>query len=198
MKKLFTLLLTMILVMGSYTILPAIQGNAEAEKSTQNGDIVKLLCGKYDIDKTENHLKNVCLDDEINPLLTLPENIEKALTISDKEKKLLAQLVHAEAKGEPYVGKVAVATVVLNRVEHEEFPDTIAEVIYEENAFEPVQNDSINEPADKDAYKAVTEALLDQGNEEEALFFYNPDTTTSDWIFTREVIKIIGNHAFAI
>ncbi|WP_227937629.1 cell wall hydrolase [Alkalihalobacillus deserti] len=195
MKKLFTLLITMILVMGSYT---AIQGNAEAEISTQTGDIVELLCVKYGIDKTENHIKNLCFDNEINPLMTLDENIDHSLTISDKEKDLLAQLVHAEAKGEPYVGKVAVATVVLNRVEHEEFPDTIEEVIYQENAFEPVRNDSINKPADKDAYKAVTEALLDQGNEEEALFFYNPETATSDWIFTREVIKIIGNHAFAI
>lgn len=198
MKKLFTLLMTMTLVMGSYTILPAIKGNAKAVISTQTGDSVKLLCGKYEIDKTENQLRNVCMDDELNPLLTLPENLENALSISDIEKELLAQLVHAEAKGEPYVGKVAVATVVLNRVEHEEFPDTIEEVIYEKNAFEPVRNDSITKPADKDAYKAVTDALLDQGNEVEALFFYNPETATSDWIFTREVVKVIGNHAFAI
>lgn len=200
MKKLFTSLLTMILVMGFYTIFPAIEGKAEeGEISTQSGEIIKLLCGKYEIDTNESHLNNVCTDDEVNPLLTLPENIENALMISDQEKKLLAQLVHAEAKGEPYVGKVAVATVVLNRVEHEEFPDTIEDVIYQENAFEPVRNESINEEADQDAYQAVTEALLDQGNvEEEALFFYNPETATNDWIFTREVIKVIGNHAFAI
>jgi N-acetylmuramoyl-L-alanine amidase len=118
--------------------------------------------------------------------------------ISNEEKNLLARLVHAEAKGEPYAGKVAVAEVVLNRVEHSQFPDTVEEVIYEKNAFEPVQNNSIKEPADPASVNAVQDALSNQKNDNEALYFYNPETATSDWIRSREVIKTIGNHSFAV
>lgn len=124
----------------------------------------------------------------------------ESVQISSKDKKLLARLVHAEAKGESFAGKVAVAEVVLNRVENEEFPDTVKEVIYEKNAFEPVQNGSINESADKESHQAVEEALEMEKEESdvELLYFYNPETATSDWIFSRKVVKKIGNHAFAI
>ncbi|WP_286147645.1 cell wall hydrolase [Paenibacillus sp. FSL R5-0490] len=78
-----------------------------------------------------------------------------------------------------FEGKVAVADVVLNRVEYEQFPDTVKDVIYQKNAFEPVQNGSFNEQASNEAVQAV-------------------ETATSQWIFSREVVKKIGNHAFAI
>lgn len=122
----------------------------------------------------------------------------QTIQISDEEKKLLARLVHAEAKGEPYAGKVAVAEVVLNRVEDEQFPDTVKDVIYEKNAFEPVQNDSIQKPADTEAELAVNEALKEQPNETDALYFYNPETASDNWIRSRQVVKKIGNHAFAM
>ncbi|WP_332629045.1 cell wall hydrolase [Halalkalibacter flavus] len=195
MKIVFVFLMTVIVVIGSYT---ANKVSAKANVSSQPGDVLGLMCVKYGFNQFEEKIKNACFEVEPNLFMTLKENRDDALTISDEEKDLLAQLVHAEAKGEPYVGKVAVAEVVLNRVEHEEFPDTIEEVIYETNAFEPVLNNSIYEPADQDAYDAVEEALAYQGIEEDIVFFYNPETATSDWIFTREVVKVIGNHAFAI
>ncbi|MGM0879222.1 MAG: cell wall hydrolase [Bacillota bacterium] len=201
MKKLFTLVITITLVIGSYTVFPTTQINAEAKDSIQTGDTLKLLSKKYGIDNNEPELIDLRFFNEqekVNSPMTLIGKKDNSLTISKKEKNLLARLVHSEAKGEPYVGKVAVATVVLNRVEHKQFPDTIKEVIYEKNAFEPVLNGSINEPADKEAFKAVQEALADQGNDDELLYFYNPETATSDWILTREVIKTIGNHSFAI
>lgn len=123
---------------------------------------------------------------------------EEKIEISKDEKQLLARLVHAEAEGEPFAGKVAVAEVVLNRVEHEQFPDTVKDVIYEKNAFEPVQNQSIQEPADQEAVKAVDEALEKDNKADEALYFYNPETAESDWIRDRKIIEKIGNHAFAI
>lgn len=119
-------------------------------------------------------------------------------TITNEEKDLLARLVHAEAEGEPFAGKVAVADVVLNRVEHEQFPDTVKDVIFEENAFEPVQNDSIYETADKESQEAVENALENDEMDKEVVYFYNPETATSNWILTREIVKTIGNHAFAI
>jgi N-acetylmuramoyl-L-alanine amidase len=200
MKKLFTLVITFTMVIGSYTVFPTTQINAEAANSSQNGDILKLLYGRYVIDINETGFIELRFPHEeiVNSQMVSIKDEDNSQTISNEEKKLLARLVHAEAKGEPYVGKVAVAEVVLNRVEHKQFPDTIEEVIFERNAFEPVQNNSIHETADNEAFKAVQEALSDQGNDDGSLFFYNPDTATSDWIRTREVIKTVGNHAFAI
>ncbi|WAA13874.1 cell wall hydrolase [Fervidibacillus halotolerans] len=127
--------------------------------------------------------------------LTIPT----AITTSDKD--LLARLVYAEAKGEPYAGKVAVALVVLNRVDHPQFPNTIQDVIYSMDggyyAFTPVANGQINIPADSEAKRAVEEALAFRGQGSGSLYFYNPAKTTSKWILSRPVTITIGNHVFA-
>jgi N-acetylmuramoyl-L-alanine amidase len=170
MKRIFTLFLAITLIIGSYTVY------AQTEEAPK-GNVL------------EN--KQMVIDKKDSESL-------RSRFIDEAEKKLIARLVHAEAKGEPYVGKVAVAKVVLNRVDHEHFPDTVEEVIYQRNAFEPVQNGSIEKPASKEAEEAVDEALAEKGADEELLYFYNPETATSEWIFTRKVVKKIGNHAFAI
>ncbi|WP_449621023.1 cell wall hydrolase [Robertmurraya sp. Marseille-Q9965] len=130
----------------------------------------------------------------------LKEDVEEK--ISDKEKELLSRLVEAEAKGESYEGKVAVAEVVLNRVESPEFPDTVKEVVYETTgnayAFSPVQNGTINKPASEEAKDAVDDAVESPDNLNNAIYFYNPEIATDDWIRSRKVIKKIDNHAFAI
>lgn len=118
-------------------------------------------------------------------------------SISKEEKDLLARLVHAEAKGEPYKGKVAVALVVLNRVKDKRFPDTIKNVIYEKRQFQPVDNGSINKPADEQAEMAVMEALALQGQDDQSVYFFNPDKTGDTWLRTKKVTAIIGNHRFA-
>jgi N-acetylmuramoyl-L-alanine amidase len=131
-----------------------------------------------------------------------PTLYEKEIDVTDQEKELMARLVTAEAKGEPYEGKVAVAEVIINRVEHEEFPDTVKEVVYEQvsgtYAFSPVQNGEINKPADEESMEAVEEALVDKENDSEAIYFYNPEIATDTWILTRQVTETIGNHRFAI
>lgn len=128
--------------------------------------------------------------------LTIP-----ASTISAADKDLMARLVSAEAKGEPYAGKVAVATVILNRLDNADFPDSIKAVIYQKDsgyyAFTPVQNGTINNAADADSKKAVTEAIASRGLSQGSLYFYNPKTLTSDWILSRQVTTKIGNHTFA-
>lgn len=127
--------------------------------------------------------------------LTIPDSIPAA------EKDLLARLVHAESKGEPYAGKVAVATVVLNRVDHPDFPNSIRDVIYSKvggyYAFTPVANGQINQPADSEAKRAVEEALAFRGQGSGSLYFYNPKLTTNNWILSRPVTITIGNHRFA-
>ena len=124
-----------------------------------------------------------------------------AVSISNEEKDLFARLVEAEAKGESYEGKVAVATVVLNRVDSPEFPNSITEVINEvvgkAYAFSPVQNGEINKPASDEAIQAVEEALTRQDRLNDSIYFYNPEIATDTWITTREVVKTIGNHVFA-
>ncbi|MEC1446334.1 cell wall hydrolase [Bacillus haynesii] len=123
---------------------------------------------------------------------------EETIDLTHKEKDLLSRLVHAEAKGESFEGKVAVANVVLNRVEDSRFPDSVKSVIYQKNAFEPVLNGSIEKKADRESVEAVEEAVDQNIKETDALFFYNPDIASDDWIKTRKVVKRIGNHVFAI
>lgn len=131
----------------------------------------------------------------------LKENIAR-ISISDEEKDLFARLVNAEAKGESKEGKVAVATVVLNRVDSPQFPNTITEVIYEvvgdAYAFSPVQNGEINKPATKESMEAVDEALRSKDRLNHAVYFYNQEIATDDWIRSREIVKTIGNHVFAV
>lgn len=110
---------------------------------------------------------------------------------------LLARAVHAETKGEPYQGQVAVAAVMLNRVRHPSFPNTLAGVIYQPCAFEPVKNGSINEAPNDSAYNAARDALNGWDPTGGAIYFWNPSTATSKWIWTRKITLTIGRHVFA-
>jgi N-acetylmuramoyl-L-alanine amidase len=114
--------------------------------------------------------------------------------ISQSDRDLLARLVRAESSGEPFTGKVAVARVVLSRVESSQFPNTIRGVIYQRGQFSPVSNGSINRPATSQDFQAVDEAVSLGGSE--ALFFYNPRTATSRWLDSRSTVSVIGNHVF--
>jgi N-acetylmuramoyl-L-alanine amidase len=118
------------------------------------------------------------------------------IELSDDEKDLLARLVQAEAVGESYEGKVAVAIVVLNRVDCDCFPDTVRDVIYQHKQFSPVMNGSIHKEAGTVSIQAVEEALRIDRSKEEALYFYNPALVSTSWLETRTYIKTIGNHTF--
>ena len=112
---------------------------------------------------------------------------------------LLARLVYAEARGESYKGKVAVAAVALNRVRSSSFPNTISGVIYQSNAFESVSNGSINKKPDSDCLRAAREAMNGWDPTGGCLYFYNAaQVSTGSWIKTRTVKTVIGNHSFAV
>ncbi|MFJ7729907.1 cell wall hydrolase [Neobacillus sp. NPDC097160] len=157
------------------------------------------------VDETTNDLPEVAekavQPNEPKVEAPVEESATPAISISDKEKDLFARLVEAEAKGEPYEGKVAVATVVLNRVESPQFPDTVTEVINEvvghAYAFSPVQNGEINKPASEESIQAVEEALKKENTLDDSIFFYNPKIATDNWIRSRETVETIGNHVFA-
>ena len=112
---------------------------------------------------------------------------------------LLARLINGEARGEPYKGQVAVGAVVMNRVKSSDFPDTISGVIYQKNQFSCVTDGQFNKAIDENStvYKAAREAMNGSDPTNGCLFFYNPKTSKSSWIFSRPTVITIGKHRFA-
>ena len=109
---------------------------------------------------------------------------------------LLARVISAEARGEPYSGQVAVGAVILNRVEHPSFPSTIAGVVYQPGAFTCMVDGQINEPVAESAYRAARDALNGVDPSGGAIYYFNPNTATSAWIWSRPLITVIGKHRF--
>lgn len=117
-------------------------------------------------------------------------------TASNSDLNLLAHLVYAEARGEPYSGQVAVAAVVLNRVKSNSFPNTVAGVIYERGAFSVVADGQINLQPNQTAISAARDALNGWDPTYGAIYYFNPNTATNGWIWSRPVTVVIGNHRF--
>ena len=117
---------------------------------------------------------------------------------SDADVTLLTKLIYAEARGESYTGQVAVGAVVLNRVKSSSFPNTIAGVIYQRYAFTAVDDGQINLTPNETARKAALDAMNGYDPSYGALYYYNPATATSQWIFSRQTTVVIGRHVFAI
>jgi len=118
--------------------------------------------------------------------------------ISRRDWQYLAQLVYSEARGEPFIGQVAVAAVVLNRLESPFFPNTIPGVIFQPGAFTAVSDGQFWMTPNTTAHKAVEAALKGWDPTYGALYYYNPAQTTNNWIWSRPVLTAIGNHIFAI
>lgn len=115
---------------------------------------------------------------------------------SDNNVRLLAMLITGEARGEAYEGQVAVGAVVLNRVKHSSFPNSIAGVIYQNGAFTAVDDGQINMSPTDSCIKAARDALNGWDPSGGAIYYYNPSTATNQWIRSRPVIKKIGKHVF--
>ncbi len=120
----------------------------------------------------------------------------KAVGNKNIDTNLLARCVNAEARGEPYVGQVAVAAVILNRISDPAFPKTIADIVYQPRAFSSVDDGQINLPPSASALRAAQEAVHGSDPSEGAVFFFNPDKTSNKYIWSRPQIKKIGNHIF--
>ena len=117
---------------------------------------------------------------------------------SNSDVYLLAKLIHAEARGESYTGQVAVGAVVLNRVRSSSFPNTISAVIYQPYAFTCVNDGQINYAPNSTAYSAAKDAMNGWDPSYGCLYYYNPKTATSSWIFSRPTVVTIGRHVFAM
>ena len=204
-------------------LLPQLGVNAEALKRGSRGDLVRQLqtrlrsCGYYSgtVDgvygaKTESAVRafqkrnGLTADGIVGQKtaaalgLNLPSSTGGSAASSNGNLYLLARLVHGEARGEPYKGKVAVAAVVLNRVRSASFPNTIAGVIYQSGAFDAVSDGQINLAPDDESIRAARDAMNGWDPSNGCLYYYNASTATSKWIFSRTTVVTIGNHVFAI
>ncbi|WP_110111959.1 cell wall hydrolase [Bacillus sp. CGMCC 1.16541] len=192
-------MLKKMLMVGALVVpMVGMQQTASAEGTThvvKEGESLYKIGMEYGVSVTE--LKEA--NDKDGNAVSVNETLTIPTTISDNEKDLLARLVQAEAEGESYAGKVAVASVVLNRVESDQFPNSIHSVIHQDGGiqFTPVANGQINKPASEEAKKAVDEALAFKGLGNGSLFFFNPNKTGDQWLRQKEVTTTIGDHVFA-
>ena len=109
---------------------------------------------------------------------------------------LLAKVISAESRGEPYSGQVAVGAVILNRIKHPSFPNTLSGVVYQPGAFTCMMDGQINQPIADSAYRAAQDAMNDWDPSGGAIYYFNPSTATSGWIWSRPLLTIIGKHRF--
>ena len=115
-----------------------------------------------------------------------------------EEINLLAKVISAEARGESYEGQVAVGAVILNRVAHPSFPDSISGVVYQNGAFSCVYDSNWYQPVAESAKRAAQDAINGWDPSGGAIYYYNPAKTSNAWMLSRKVIKVIGNHRFCI
>jgi N-acetylmuramoyl-L-alanine amidase len=162
-------------------------GTAAAHTNDESSDYLRIFTPQHAVKgvfsqqdgtvQTESRIKRQFTEDEI---------------------KLIASVVHEESRGEPFEGKVGVASVIINRLNHPSFPKSVEAVIFQKNAFSCVKQGAIKSKPDSEAYKAVDEALNGSDPTMEAIYFYNPKIASSRWI--KNSIKVmpitIGNHVF--
>jgi len=186
---------------GNYLYIPENQYHKVVK-----GDSLYLIGKKYGVTpqsiKSLNGLKSDTI--QVGQSLKIPKR-EVSLSYrgnsysaTKQEIDLLARVVHGEARGESMEGKVAVAAVVLNRLYDADFPNSIEGVIYEKLAFTAVQDGQINLTPDQEAYAAVRLALSGYDPSCGSLYYWNPRTSTSEWIWSRQVLLKIDNHLFGI
>lgn len=191
----------------------------EGVHTIQKGDTLWDLAIRYNIDLQDILKANPGIDPyyllpgqkillpEQSSLKPLSSNLASregrtttSWSFSAKEIDLLARLVHSESAGEPYIGQVAVAATVLNRIESHLYPNTLSGVIYQVTnghyQYSPVLDGRINQPAGETAYNAVYDALKGWDPSGNALGFYNPKKTGNQWVRQQQVTTVIGNHVF--
>jgi len=132
------------------------------------------------------------------PILNLSKRQVLARTISHSDIEIMARTIHGEARGEPYMGQVAVGAVIINRILSNEFPDTIKGVIYQKNQFTAVSDGQIHYTPNNTAYRAAREAINGVDPTLGSLYYYNPETAQNKSFFnTRKFVVSIGDHVFA-
>jgi N-acetylmuramoyl-L-alanine amidase len=164
-------------------------GETPLEEQTKKSDTNQGTQPKKNTGTTGNNAKN----ESDSPK---PTSVNVPSGYSQNDIQLMANAVYGEARGEPYSGQVAVAAVILNRVESPSFPNTVSGVIFEPRAFTAVADGQIWMTPNDQAKRAVLDAINGMDPSGNAIYYYNPATATSQWIFSRPQIKKIGQHIF--
>lgn len=190
--------LSFVALFGFSLFSTAVTESKSLKHPVQTGESLYTISERYGVSEASIQRLNHLASDQVEAGTTLA--IPTAITAADRD--LMAQLVYAEARGESYEGKVAVATVLLNRLDHNDYPDTMYNVIHQVTpsghyAFSPVLDGAIHNDADEESRQAVNEAITNRGLGQQSIYFYNPVTATSGWVATREQTIVIGNHVFA-
>lgn len=168
----------------------------------REGDSLYWIADRYDSSIDElvklNGLNNTNIHPDqalVVPLRTLRE-YPVGVSLTDKEVQWIAQMIHAEARGEPYIGQVAVGSVIINRLKSKEFPNTVHDVLFQRNAFQPIRNGTFYHPASEMAYRAALEALSGHDPTNGAVFFFNPRISNDRFMHARPAVVTIGQHRF--
>ena len=132
----------------------------------------------------------------LNAMGIMENSSSGSSTNNSSNVNLLARAIYGEARGEPYVGQVAVGAVIMNRVKSSKFPNTISGVIYQSGAFDAVSDGQINLQPDSTAKKAAQDALNGWDPSYGAIYYFNPSTATNKWIWSRPMTVTIGKHRF--
>lgn len=190
---------------GQYLYIPDNVQNVSQNHLVVQGDSLSKLAQKYNVTASRLKEANNLSGDTIyiGQVLIIPnreKNISSRaqyLTVSPSELDLMARIVYGESRGEPFEGQTAVASVILNRVFSDEFPQTIEGVVYQNLAFTAVADGQYKLTPDAQAYQAVRQALKGYDPTFGALYYWNPATATSRWVWSKEVTLKIGRHVFA-
>jgi len=185
-------------------LMQAAPALAALSHTVRAGESLFLISRKYGTTVVRLKADNGLKSDVIYPGQTLKvpggATVSRSggLNYSEEDLYWLSRAVHGEARGEIYTGQVAVAAVIINRLQSPQFPDTIKGVIFEQLAFTAVADGQIYLKPNATALKAAREALTGIDPSNGALYYWNPDKATSKWIWTRSIIKRIGNHVFGV
>lgn len=214
MKRVFVILLTLAMLLSVCGVSAAGLckiGSRSEEVSAVQQALKEKGYYNYTVDgifgtRTRSAVVSFQKDNGLDPDGIAGEKTLKALGVysgsnsyggySSSDYDLLARIISAEARGESYLGQVAVGAVILNRIEHPSFPDTLSGVIYQKGAFSCLNDGQFYESVADSAYSAARDAINGLDPSGGAIYYYNPSTATSKWIFSRPVITTIGNHRF--
>lgn len=206
-------LLSDYLNVGDVLVLPTAGGSSVGNKqktyTVQKGDTLWLIAQKYGINVSDITKVNNLTSDYlyVGQTLIIPEKSSFSNSspanngnswFPEEEVRLLARIIEAEAGGESILGQVAVGAVVMNRVRSPQFPNTLSGVLYQSLAFESVSNGYFHKVTGTRYMEVARRAMAGEDPTRGALFFYNPVGVTSQWILSRKVLCVIGNHRFAI
>ena len=217
-KSIISVCLIVVLLMGYFTLSAFVSGNLEtrninitssmlqtrivqaklSELGYYNGEINGIF-NKETIESLKQYQseKGLTVSGEIDRVTAAALQVS-ASAQTNSDLYLLAKLIHSEARGEPYEGQVAVGAVVLNRVEDPNFPNTLEGVIYQPWAFTALHDGQFDLEPNSTAYQAAQDAFNGWDPTYGCVYYYNPQTATSSWIFSRTTVVTIGRHVFAI